>query len=953
MDAAPKAIAPAVNAWKPEYLDAQYERYRTDPESVAEDLRAFFAGFDLALERGQAARGEETTGSRRQHAVSDLIAAYRELGHLAAKLDPFDRPPERPPALSLEYHGLSEEDLDSVFDPGSLPVEGEPTLRAIIDRLETAYCRAIGAEFMHIRDAEERSWLIERFEEESDGTPLDKGLRVHVLKQLLHAEQFEKFLGKRYPGEKRFSLEGAESLIPLLDSMVEGAAGSGVEEIVLGMAHRGRLNVLNNILGKTYEQIFTEFEDSWDVDFADGGGDVKYHRGYSGNRVLPSGRKMHMALASNPSHLESVDAVVEGRCRAKQFLRADTERRRVMPMLIHGDAAVIAQGMVQEVLNLSQLRGYTTGGTIHVVVNNLIGFTTSPEDARSSHYCTDIAKMIGAPIFHVNGEDPDVLVAVGRLAVEYRQRFRKDIFIDLHCYRRYGHNEQDEASFTQPILTKLIKDKPSVLDTYKKRLFAAGVIDSDDMSDIRAKLDESLEQAQEAARKSPYDPTIDPGSDRWKGFGRSYSFGPVETAVPEETIREVCEALGRVPEGFKLNRKLKGLLKARRELPETREVSYADAESLAYGTLLLEGIPVRLTGQDSRRGTFSHRHGVLRDAETGKAYVPLNHIRELGMPATDRPPGSTGEDGQPRQAPFELWDSPLSEASVVGFEYGYSLGDPNMLVLWEAQFGDFCNGAQVIFDQYLAAAELKWERWSGLVLLLPHGYEGAGPEHSSARMERFLQLAANDNMQIVYPSTAAQAFHMFRRQVKTPFRKPLVVMTPKSMLRVPTSTLDELTSGHFRTLIDDPALENEAAKSKEVERVLFCSGKLYFELAERRHEIGAEDVAIVRVEQLCPFDSDEADRILRRYPNAKSRCWVQEEPRNAGGYHFIADRFRTEFGIELRYVGREASATPAVGSKRIHKIEQEAIISRAVGPTSERKPSEPTKPQPDRIRASA
>jgi len=976
MASAPKAVRPAVNAWQPEYLEAQYERYRADPQSVSDDVRAFFQGFEVALAKPDA--GADSTGvsaestklTRDQYAVSDLIGAYREVGHVAASLDPFGRTPERPESLGLAYHGLSEDDLDKVFDPGTLSVEGEPTLRNIIDRLEVAYCRSVGAEFMHIQDSAERDWLLHRFEAESDGAPLDKGMRVHVLQQLLKAEQFEKFLGKRYPGEKRFSLEGAESLIPLLDSMVEQAAAVDVEEIVLGMAHRGRLNVLNNILGKSYEQVFTEFEDSWEVDFADGGGDVKYHRGYSANRTLPSGRTIHLALASNPSHLESVNAVVEGRCRAKQFLRADHERRRVIPLLIHGDAAVIAQGTVQEVLNLSQLEGYTTGGTIHVVVNNLIGFTTAPTDARSSRYCTDIAKMIGAPVFHVNGEDPDALVALGQLAVDYRQRFRKDVFIDLYCFRRYGHNEQDEASFTQPILTKLIKESPGVLESYAKRLFKDGVIDASDMTRIRERLDEALEQAQEAAQKSPYDPTIDPGSDRWKGFDRAYSHEPVDTAVTEETIAEVCDALGRVPESFNLNRKLKSLLKARRELPKSRELSYGDAESLAFGCLLLEGIPVRLTGQDSRRGTFSHRHGVLRDAETGDPYTPLNHIREVGLPGTDTPPGSEGPDGKPRQALFELFDSPLSEASIVGFEYGYSLGDPHMLVCWEAQFGDFVNGAQVIIDQYIAAAELKWDRWSGLVLLLPHGYEGAGPEHSSCRMERFLQLCANDNLQVVYPSNAAQAFHMFRRQVKTKsFRKPLIVMTPKSMLRVPTSSIDELIEGRFETILDDPTFGDDGEKDRaKVERLLLCSGKIYYDLHERREQIGASEAAIVRVEQLHPFDADRARDVLDRYPNAAQWYWVQEEPRNAGAYHFIADRFRTRFGRDLEFVGRAASATPAVGSKRAHKIEQEAIIARAVGPAPSKKSPAPDEkangekrpkkddqaaPASDRVRASA
>jgi 2-oxoglutarate dehydrogenase E1 component len=929
MSSGPRAVPPSINGWSAEYLDAQYREYQENPGATPADLRAFFQGFDLASARG-AGGGDE--GQQFQSAVDDLVAMYRSLGHLAARIDPFGREPERPEALSLAYHRLSPSDLNRACasTSASLP---EGTLSQLIDTLERTYCRSIGVEYMHISSTEEREWFQANFEKQEGRVPLDKGDRIHLLRQLLHAEVFEKFLGKRYPGQKRFSLEGSESVIPLLNHLLEHATGLGVEEVVLGMAHRGRLNVLNNVLGKTYEQIFTEFEDNWQDDFVDGGGDVKYHRGYSGTREFRNGRMLHLAMASNPSHLESVNPVVAGRCRAKQRLRADTERSRVIPVLIHGDAALAGQGMVAEVLNLSQLEGYTTGGTIHVVINNLIGFTTSPEDGRSSRYCTDVAKMVDAPVFHVNGEDPEACVACAQFATEYRQRFKKDVFIDMLGFRRYGHNEQDEASFTQPLLYKLIAKKATVLKVYAERLLAEQVINESDMATIRERLDEALESAQAAAKASPYDPTIDPGSAKWQGLHGEYKFEDVDTSVPMETLTEVCNALGRVPEGFKINKKLVRLLEARAKLPETKDISYADAESLAYGTLLIEGHGIRLSGQDSRRGTFSHRHAMLRDSETAEPYIPLNNIRELGSFGTDRAPGTPGADGRPRQGNLCVYDSPLSEQSVLGFEYGYSLVDPNMLVIWEAQFGDFVNGAQVIIDQYLASAEAKWDRWSGLTLLLPHGYEGAGPEHSSARLERFLQLCGGGNIEVVYPTDASQIFHLLRRNLKRSFRKPLVVMSPKSLLRTPTASIDDLVHGRFREVIDDPAFDSKRADRKKVNRVIYCSGKIYYDLAARRDEIEREDVAIIRVEQVYPLHVELLKKIDGSYPNSAERVWVQEEPRNTGAFQHIADQFSDELGYDrLIYIGRIASASPAVGSASVHKIEQEEIISDAIGP---------------------
>lgn len=890
---------------------------------------------------GPAGAGGEDQASGFQAAVDELIQAYRDWGHLAAKLDPFGRERPRPETLSLEYHGLSEADLDRPVHTGSVKLPDLATLRQVVERLETTYCGQIGFEVTHVRTIDERKWLIDRVEQHNGRIPLSRGERAHILERLIRAEEFESFLGRRYPGDKRFSLEGSESLIPLLEHLVEQAAVSNVEEIIFGMAHRGRLNVLNNIMGKTYEQIFTEFEDNWGNDPAVYGGDVKYHRGYSGERIFPSGRSIHVSMASNPSHLESVAPVVQGRCRAKQRLRNDQDRKRVVPVIIHGDAAVAGQGVVAEVLNMAYLEGYTTGGSIHIVVNNLIGFTTSPEDGRSGIYATDIAKSIDAPVFHVSGEDPDAVVAAVQFAIEYRQKFGRDVFIDLYCYRKYGHNEQDEATFTQPLLYALIRKKPSVLKVYAERLLAEGVITENDMQTIRKRLEDALNAAQEAARKTPFDPNITPASARWAGMKSGYSFEPAETGVSLEVLQEVCHALGRTPDGFHLNSKLKSLLQGRAGLCENLDtpVSYADAESLAYGTLLLEGTRVRLSGQDVRRGTFSHRHAVVRDMESGEAYVPLNNIREIGDPGTETPPGTPGADGRPRQARFSVYDSPLSEYAVMGFEYGYSLADPNCLPIWEAQFGDFVNGAQIVLDQFIASAEVKWERWSGLVLLLPHGYEGAGPEHSSARLERFLQLCGNDNMQVVYPTTGPQTFHMLRRQLHRSFRKPLVVMTPKSLLRVPTGTVRDLVEGHFQEIIDDPAFAGTAGapalSRKDVKRVILCTGKIYHELAERREKVGRNDTAIVRIEQLYPFHKERFVEIRARYPKNVEFVWVQEEPRNAGAFTFMDDILRHQFDISAVYIGREASASPAVGSKTVHKYQQETILNRAVAPLSD------------------
>ena len=952
MSASVQAPTPAVNGWNADYLDDQYQNWLADPDSVNADLSEFFRGFDLgrlAPNNGSAPQANAALANalsapssapsapadNAQRAVDRLIEAYRSWGHFCATLDPFGRERTGPDELSPQHFGLTDGDLDRAFDPGVLPIEKPATLRAIIDALDETYCRSVGVEFMHIADAAQRQWVRNACESTRNRPSLSAGERVHALERLHRAEMFETFLHKRYIGQKRFSLEGAESLIPLLDWVIEQGAELGADEFVTGMAHRGRLNVLNNVIGKSYEQIFTEFEANWVEDFVDGGGDVKYHLGYSGDRTTRTGKKVRIILASNPSHLESVNGVVEGRTRAKQRLRADKERSHVIPLLIHGDAAVIGQGIVQETLNFSQLDGYKTGGTVHIVINNMIGFTTGPDDARTGPYCTDIFKMIDTPIFHVNGEDPDAVLHIADLAIRFRQEFHRDVVIDMWCYRRWGHNEGDDPSFTQPIMAALIKKKPSVLKTYAERLLGEGVIQEKDVDTIRTSLNEQMELAQSHATQMAVDPTIDPGSWRWEGFTHEYSHDPVDTGFSRDGLIEISDAIGAHPDGFTVHHTLAKILDKRSHVVAKDEpVDWGTAEALAFGSLLLEGTAVRLSGEDCRRGTFSHRHAVLRDAKTAEKYVSLNHIRELGEPGLKgSQPGDNGSDGLPRQGRFCVYDSPLSEESIVAYEYGYSLADPNMLVIWEGQFGDFVNGAQVILDQYLASAEMKWQRWSGLTLLLPHSYEGQGPEHSSARLERFLTLCADDNIQVVFPSTPAQFFHLLRRQVHRRFRKPLIVLSPKSLLRLKecVSSVRDLAKGRFSEILDDPTFEKSGDR-RGVKSIVLCSGKVYYDLARRRDEIERKDVAIVRVEQLYPLNSEMLKTMVSRYPKDASLVWTQEEPKNAGAYRYMDGAVRDELDwAPLPYIGRPASATPATGSKKKHDKEQEELLTQAVG----------------------
>lgn len=886
------------NRYNLDVLEDAYERWQKDRESVDPSWQPFFEGFELGAE-------PTITASDRvaQIGVVRLIQAYRDLGHLQAHLNPLAEAPPDHPHLALHEFGLSESDLEHTFDTSVFHGLPQATLTALLAALRETYCRTIGVEFMHIQDRQMRRWLCSRMEPRRNQPGFARRQKLRILMDLHYTQIFEQFLHARYIGQKRFSLEGAETLIPMLDAVVEKAGDAGVREIVLGMAHRGRLNVLANVMGKPYGEIFAEFEDSYPGSVA-GDGDVKYHLGFSSDRTTPKGAKIHLSLTPNPSHLEAVDPVVEGRTRAKQHLHGDNERNLGIPLLIHGDAAFAGQGIVAETLNLSQLQGYTTGGTVHVIVNNQVGFTTSPADARSTHYCTDMAKMLQAPIFHVNGEDPEAAVYVAELAFDFRQTFHQDVLIDLLCYRRYGHNEGDEPSFTQPIMYRQIEGRPSVTELYTEQMIDRGDLTEEDAEAIDTTFHDQLVAAQEQVKSAgPTSGGMRGYAGRWQGMSPLYSHEPVETGVPARTLEQISERLSELPEDFTAHAKLQRMLHDRHDRFRRDEpVDWGFAESLAFGSLLLEGVPVRLTGQDSRRGTFSHRHAVLFDAQAGRPYVPLDHLA-------------------PDQAVFRIYDSPLAEASVVGFEFGYSLEDPNFLVLWEAQFGDFVNGAQVILDQYLVCSQSKWQRDSGLVLLLPHGYEGQGAEHSSARLERILQACAEDNIQVCQPTSPAQYFHLLRRQIKRNFRKPLIVLTPKSLLRHKgaVSPVKELASGRFHEVLADDTSLGRAS------RVLLCSGKIYYELRAK----AKDDVAVIRVEQFYPFPEEPLRNILKQCMQTKDWFWVQDESQNMGGWFFMEDRMR-ELGYPVQYIGRDASASPATGSHHVHDHEQKELIEAAM-----------------------
>ncbi len=893
--------------WNLELLETYYQRFRQDPSSVEQSWRNFFEGFELgsAQQPAAAAPGDD----RLQTGVMRLIYAYRDIGHFLARLDPLSEAKASHPLLELSQFGLTDADLDRVFDASAFNSLGRVTLRELVAALRETYCRSIGVEYMHIQDTNIRRWLQQRMEPRRNRPGFERVKKVRILKSLLYSELFERFLHTRFTGQKRFSLEGAETLIPLLETIVEMAADTGVEEIIFGMAHRGRLNVLSTILRKPYEEIFAQFEENFLPESTDGDGDVKYHLGFSSDRVSLKGANIHLSLSPNPSHLEAVDPVVEGRTRAKQGQFGDVERRRGIPLLIHGDAAFAGQGLVAETLNLSNLSGYTTGGTVHVIVNNQIGFTTAPNDARSTTYCTDVGKMIQVPIFHVNGEDPEATVFVAELALEFRQAFNRDVIIDMFCYRRHGHNEGDEPAYTQPLMYSKIRSRPSLSTIYIEQLVMSGDLTVDESEAITKKFEDKLNHALDEVRTGPAEYPIMHGFEgTWRGLTNHYSHAPVATGVDEETLRLIAAGLNRVPENFAVHPTIARIFKNRQqELQDRKPVDWPFAELLAFGSLVVEGTPVRLSGQDSRRGTFSQRHSVLYDAHTGEPFSPLNSLRA-------------------GQADFNAYDSLLSEAAVLGFDFGFSLDAPDHLVMWEAQFGDFANGAQVIIDQFIASSFSKWQRDSGVVMLLPHGYEGQGPEHSSARLERFLQLCAEDNIQVCYPSTPAQYFHVLRRQMKRNFRKPLILMTPKSILRhkAAVSPVAELVEGRFNEVLDDTK-----ADAARTQRVVLCSGKVYYDLVDYRNQQEAANVAIVRVEQFYPFPEELLRKVLQRYRKAKEWVWAQEESQNNGGWSFVEPRLRA-LGYNVEYVGRDASASPATGSAQIHKREQAELVEAAV-----------------------
>jgi 2-oxoglutarate dehydrogenase E1 component len=860
----------------------------------------------------EAVRETVIAATELQSRVAHLVNAYRVRGHLFANVDPLENPTAAAPELELSHFGLSDSDLDKTFSTaGMAGLPERARLREIVAHLKETYCSSIGVESTHIEEPEPRLWLQQQMESTRNRALLDRTELVRILTKLTEAEIFEQFIHKNYVGAKRFSLEGSESMIPMIDLLVEAAGQHGIEELVIGMAHRGRLNVLVNVMGKNVREIFAAFDDKKPERFL-GAGDVKYHLGYSSEVTTHGGRQVHVSMAFNPSHLEFVNPVVEGRVRAKIDRR---KRKSTMPLLVHGDAAFMGEGVVAETLNLAGLEGYTTGGTIHLVINNQIGFTTVPSDSRSTRYCTDIARMLRVPVFHVNGEDPQAVIQVTRLAMEFRQRFKQDVVIDMYCYRKYGHNEGDEPRFTQPLMYALIDKKPTVREVYVARLVAAGHVSREEADTIAQERRATLERALEEARKGDFHTKPEAMGGVWAPYvgGPDAAVPDTVTAFPREKLLDALDKLTTMPAGFHANPKALKLLEQRRERATAGQpLDWGTAEHLAFASILLEGHGIRISGQDARRGTFSHRHAVLFDTETGAPYTPLANLGHASY-------GGVGR--------FEIYDSPLSEAGVLGFEYGYSLDRPDKLVVWEAQFGDFANAAQVIIDQFIVSAEDKWSRLSGLVLLLPHGFEGQGPEHSSARIERFLNLAAEDNIQVCNLTTPAQLFHVLRRQVNRPWRKPLIIFTPKSLLRHPeaVNTLDDIADGAFQRVIPDVAVDGA-----KVRRIVLCSGKVYYDLTAERRRRKRDDVAIVRLEQYYPL-SPALGKALAGYREGTPVVWVQEEPSNMGVWYFLNARKAEFFGTRhpLSLVSRPESASPATGSKAAHDLEQKILLDEA------------------------
>lgn len=916
------------------YIEQLYENYLTAPDSVTEDWRQYFDKFPkgdqphsnvreqfilLARNSGRSAPIQQVEVSsdheRRQIAVLQLISAYRHRGHQKANLDPLGLAKrEHVPDLELAAHGLSKSDLDTVFNTGDLAVgKVEATLSEIITFLEDIYCQSIGVEYMHIVDSKERTWIQERLGAARGKFNFSAEQKKHFLERLTAAEGLEKYLGNKYVGAKRFGVEGGESFIPMVNELIQRAGAVGCKEVVIGMPHRGRLNLLVNIMGKNPADLFGEFEGKSFT--KKGSGDVKYHQGFSSNVMTPGG-EVHLALAFNPSHLEIVGPVVEGSVRARQVRRKDIGGDDVLPLIVHGDAAFAGQGVNQETFQMSQTRGYTVGGTVHIVINNQVGFTTSdPRDSRSTEYCTDVAKMIQAPIFHVNGDDPEAVIFATQMAHDFRHKFRKDVILDLFCYRRRGHNEADEPAATQPLMYQQIHKQPTTRTLYADRLIAEGVVNRSIVDQMIEEYRADLEAGRHVANALVHEPNTAMFVDWSPYIGHEYT-DVWDTSIDIERLKHLGRTMNTLPEGFVLQRQVKKVIDDRMKM-QTGEMplNWGAAETLAYASLLDDGFLVRITGEDVGRGTFSHRHAKLHNQADGSVYIPLCHIKE----------------NQPRTA---VYDSLLSEEAVLAFEYGYATTLPKSLIIWEAQFGDFVNCAQVVIDQFIASGETKWERVCGLTMLLPHGYEGQGPEHSSARLERFLQLCAEENMQVITPTTPAQIFHVLRRQAIRPIRKPLVVMSPKSLLRhkLVTSTLDELATGMFQTAID----EIDSIDKSAITRLIVCGGKVYYDLLEKRRELGLEHVAIMRVEQLYPYPKDVINEMILSYPNLKELVWAQEEPKNQGAWLFIAPRLYEDIiplgkVNKVIYAGRPASAAPACGSPYLHAEQQAQLVHEALG----------------------
>jgi len=913
------------------YLENLYETYLTHPQAIDAEWRRYFdslpvrahgvvdvshaalreQGLPFSQKEAISARSLVGMVDRQQERVFELITAYRRLGHLQANIDPLGQQKGiDDPSLELAYYGFSADSQQKMFSVDSFAGLNKATasLAEIYQGLRRVYCHTIGFEYMHINRAEEVEWIRERIEQTWANFKPSKEEKTWLLERLVAADGLEKYLGFKYVGQKRFSLEGGDALIPLLDTVIDRGVEGGIKEVVIGMAHRGRLNVLINTIGKDPKELFAGFEG---VGISQThSGDVKYHLGYSSDVVTPHGT-VHLVLAFNPSHLEIVSPVVQGSVRARQRRRRDTNQRQVLPIQIHGDAAFAGQGVVMETFNMSQARWFMVGGSIHLVVNNQVGFTISdPKNARSTVYCTDIAKMVEAPILHVNANDPEAVYFAALFAIDYRQTFKRDVVIDLVCYRRHGHNEADEPSATQPLMYHIIKSMPTPHSIYAEQLVKEGVISEETEKNLVDTYRDALDAGKKAvkmAKEAPYEFMVN-----WEPFMNKPWTEKAVTAVPAKRIQALAAKLETLPEGFEVQSQVKKMLDAQKKMTLGQTpMQWGYAESMAYATLLDEGYSIRLCGQDAERGTFAHRHAVLHDQNTGGIYIPLSHL-------------------SPKQAQINIVDSLLSEEAVLAFEYGYATAEPNFLVIWEAQFGDFANGAQVVIDQFISSGEQKWGRLCGLVMLLPHGYEGQGPEHSSARLERYLQLCAQDNIQVCVPSTPAQIFHLLRRQMIRPYRKPLIVMTPKSLLRHPlaVSPLRDLSEGQFQLILP----EADTLDAKRVERVIFCSGKVYYELLQCRQTNHLENIAIIRIEQLYPFPEAECRSILKMYAHANEVIWCQEEPHNQGAWIAIQPYLSALLGKEqtLRYVGRANSASPAVGYLSVHAKEQQAVIEEAI-----------------------